>query len=91
MTGIGRRDKPARLAIDAIPKLRLSRKHISCWQLLNFVGKRYDREELKTRLDSCLLTDEEMSMKPEDWRKWFEELENQEEITGKIPATEAAS
>jgi hypothetical protein len=49
------------------------------------------RQELKARLDSCLLTDEEMSMKPEDLRKWFEELENQEEITGKIPATGAAS
>jgi G3E family GTPase len=59
-------------------------------QELVLIGKRFDRDALKSRLDSCLLSDEEMSMRREDWRAWFEELEDQEEITGKKPTPAAA-
>jgi G3E family GTPase len=58
-------------------------------QELVFIGKQYDQAALRARLDSCLLTDEEMAMAPEQWHSWFEQLESQEQITGKktLPVT----
>jgi len=52
-------------------------------QELVFIGKDWDEDALRRRLDSCLLNDKELAMEPESWRPWFEALENQEEITGK--------
>lgn len=55
-------------------------------QEIVFIGQGWDAAALTASLDSCLLTDDEMNRRDE-WRGWFEQLDDQEELTGHIHTT----
>lgn len=52
-----------------------------------FIGRAWDKEALRARLDQVLLTDEEMKQK-EQWRSWYESLDasDQNYILGAVKA-----
>jgi len=45
-------------------------------QELVFIGQGLDQEFIQTRLDQCLLTEEEMALGPEQWRETMAESDN---------------
>lgn len=54
-------------------------------QEIVFIGIDLDEIVLRSRLETCLLTDQEMALGPDTWSKWEDSLPNQ------YPATQEES